>query len=502
MEQITITQEEYGRISDYLPRHEGKGYTKIQAVFMTQTRITTASIHIRMVERTEELVISEEEARKLLPSEYSTKKVENDKGELETAYVSRKGAQLKITSQVRAHLQRVFFPDQFAPELSNIIFAKPADIVLPPAKSLPDYIGMFSFLEGSPQYMTTTPGGTKTFCIMSYIFPMMAIDGMVSAYDVYTELMDQGVKCCEPEETLAIYAKILDNLKIKTETTAGVFRPTAPEEKRMTRPEWLALAYTHLFSWCKTRSAGTRNFELALKKRLSTLRNVMGWRYFSEDDFIRDRLDFEALSESCQFFSFFPVLKSVVLSNLINLPGNFSIHLKMILKESQITVFNFVHTFLYDSPLTALHFNKDVTAELDTYIEIFEMIKSKYGQNWHYMKLVNPNEQLSAINRFPHLANAARAYVLAHAPQLKTMRQIVGMKQVPLLYVKQARIPVEKDFYNEKENMDLPGAIEIYNTRLSKNINKDKLTMEEFAKMMDNANKVNLESDLIEFFKS
>lgn len=108
-----------------------------------------------------------------------------------------------------------------------------------------------------------------------------------------------------------------------------------------------------------------------------------------------------------------------------------------------MTVFNMIHMFLEDEHLTVLHFNNEVVRDIPRFLDTLDSIKRIYGDNWPYMKIICPDDQQIAVNQYPRLAIAAKAWVLANAATISTLKNIVGMKLVSINWVKQAktRIP-------------------------------------------------------------
>lgn len=520
MEQVHVTINDFIAMKQAPEKVNPDKFIKVPAVFSTEANVLTGYIFMRRSERNKEM--TEEAASKLPSSKYRVVTVLNEDGKHVRKFYHHEMASCLVSEEMRNYAGRVFYPETFTPKkITNLAFSIVQDSTIPKAGYFEKSLSLLSVIPGAPKYFVPHPGGQDDYDLIAYIFPIMAIDGMSAAYDIYTEFPDDGVVVSGENraEGLATLSRFLLSqgvktkiVKVQVKTTDGKegvkddLETDMPGAKPMTQAEWFALAYTHIFSWCKTRStaagADTKNFELAVRRRLGTMKQVLGLKYLDETKFLQTRVEFDALAKSYQHFNYYPGLKSTILTNLLNLPGAFAGHLKMILRESQLTVFNMIHTFLYDADLTVLHFNSEIIAEVPKYITVFETIQTMYGRNWPYLKLVNPNEQMTALNQFPHLANAARAFLLVNSPSTKTLRNIAGMKTIPLRYVKQAKVYLNADHYSHAKTLDFDACVALYKDHLKKVIKTDKLDRETMMKMIEDADKGAIDQDLIDFFNA
>lgn len=110
----------------------------------------------------------------------------------------------------------------------------------------------------------------------------------------------------------------------------------------------------------------------------------------------------------------FPKLKftlfSVVLKNVDNGVND---HIRLLLRDSQLTIFSCIYEFLRSPIKTMAHLCPTVVQQGLSWHAIFSDMEQTYGDLWHYYKLFEPNSARTAQANCPVLARAAWMFAVA-----------------------------------------------------------------------------------------
>lgn len=489
--------QEYDPIADCVPANIPK-LVKVRVYLKTEEKWFPVSLRYEPCLE-QGSVVSDGDRVKF--KNYQCQSVANDDGT--TTWVRSPYERIFYDPNVKQYADKLFSGIDITYTAINLGYKPVDDVEIPTANEAEVLIKYMGYLPGCPKMLVSDGVTNKVYCVFSYLFPVFQLKGMLNAYDVYCRFPDKGVNLWdEPElSDLMVRTKALTLRNgIPTELNdKGVLAVTKGFPLSLTEQEWQAMAYTVIFTWSKTKT-NLANFKIALEKRLSTLQSVMHWRSFDVRAFMEARLNPDELVGSGTYFDTFPRLKSTIISQLLLDDSPFASHLCFILKESQLTVFNMMLLFVRDADMTCLHAQAEIIREVPGFVETFKKIKSIYGVNWPYLKLIDPLTQITAQNKFPLLTEAARAWTLVTSPDTKTLKNIYGMSKIRPNYVRLAQAPIAMgDDTGEALTVD---QIRSSYAKIGRSKHIADITKEMLDARISEALKSDMRQDLQDFFQS
>lgn len=145
-----------------------------------------------------------------------------------------------------------------------------------------------------------------------------------------------------------------------------------------------------------------------MESRLSALRAHLRAFDFPDPADVKQLLPQEVIQAISNTLSMFPRLKftlfSVVLKDVDN---GINDHIRLLLRDSQLTIFTCIYEFLRSPIKTMAHLCPPVVQQALSWHAVFISLEETYGELWHYYKLFEPNSARTAQANWPVLACAA-----------------------------------------------------------------------------------------------
>lgn len=293
------------------------------------------------------------------------------------------------------------------------------------------------------------------FDVIAYLSTLAPITNMVQDMERYSDEPDTGVAVkvyshydCIPEgfedldEPTKNKIDERNQLVMALGNAFGIPAVDGREHPQVEEETLLAYAYCNVFCLIKT---GTEvNMKLALTNRLRALKNALKLRNFDAEGFLNNKIDIGQCARIYSDMGLMPRLKSLIFSCILSNDTPFNSHIKLILKEAQLTVFNLIVHFIYAQKVTLLHVLEEISDEFDVFLDAMENLKHRYGKCWPYCKLVNPDETLATLSRFPHLSNAGKAYAFAQGGS-ESIKNLQGMRAVPTHYFRYSKMTISDE---------------------------------------------------------
>lgn len=204
-----------------------------------------------------------------------------------------------------------------------------------------------------------------------------------------------------------------------------------------TNEELKGLGYIVLLMMIKPKGSEGRTTTAFLTARLGALASSMGSEMRIQK--MIEAFSMEELNDLQQKMSFFPNFKAQVYRAIFMGSGEASDHIKMILKEANMTMFAMMYKFVVAHP-TALHFNARVMREIAQFIEIVGLLKGIYGEAIGYFKLINPTSQMTSATKFLALGEAALSWTSVDDPSSQaSLEKLKGRSKVNARYIELAK---------------------------------------------------------------
>lgn len=288
------------------------------------------------------------------------------------------------------------------------------------------------------------------FQLMAFLVPLVRIPGFLNALEEYKNFPDKDIEFIPPHIVTPEHPERPegDELRgavgkefMKIRTVFQVEKPEGRAIHTVLSKEADLVALTFTFIYAMTKSGDERNVIKALTARLSALRNSLKLEELVVEDFIAQFIgknDIKAINDT---LSFYPNLKAMIFSSILAFDTPFNNYIRLILKESQLTVFNLIVKFCTESDLTALHINPKVMKDYPGFSRAYSKLQRRYGRAWPFCKLIHPTEELATLNKFPNLAMAAKAHAFT-VLNMTTLRNLKGMEAIPPSYFSHCKIPL------------------------------------------------------------
>lgn len=248
------------------------------------------------------------------------------------------------------------------------------------------------------------------------------------------ETMDQGRELTPAERDQCEYGRKAMQI------TAKCLRVNAENRDTFKKDQAYALCFANIYFMVKTGAAN--QLRTALEKRLAAMKSALSLADLDVAEFINHFIAFDEYKRTFETLSFFPKLKSVIFSNILSNSDDFNNHYKLILKESQFTVFNLIVSFVQQSEITLLHVQREVADEYEKFFWRMRLYETGMDRAGPFCKLVNPGESLGTLSHFPHLSTAARAAAFLKSPSLRNLK---GTADVPAMFYQLAGRTISVD---------------------------------------------------------
>lgn len=149
-------------------------------------------------------------------------------------------------------------------------------------------------------------------------------------------------------------------------------------------------------------------YNQVIESRLSSLRAHLRAFDFPDPADVKQLLPQEVIQAISNTLSMFPKLKftlfSVVLKDVDN---GINDHIRLLLRDSQLTIFTCIYEFLRSPIKTMAHICPPVVQQALSWHAVFTYLEETYGDLWHYFKLFEPNSARTAQANWLVLSCAA-----------------------------------------------------------------------------------------------
>lgn len=128
-----------------------------------------------------------------------------------------------------------------------------------------------------------------------------------------------------------------------------------------------------------------------------------------------------------EVLSFFPKIKQAVFIQVINSEGPLPSHVRDLMKGTQLTTITMIHEFLSTEEPTMLHIHRPVAVDAQNFLRVWLEMQKKYGANWVYFKLIDPQGTATSTRQLEVIGSAAYSWAMVTKGQeslgrLKSMR--------------------------------------------------------------------------------
>lgn len=229
----------------------------------------------------------------------------------------------------------------------------------------------------------------------------MCIPGFRDAYENYLEDPDNGVEVIQ-EEVNALGFLSRYELSVK------------PVSDMLSMASFFCTAYI-VALLCNKKIVIESQYSEVISKRIAALRKDQGYHSVNVED-VKGKLIQSQMMKLSDCMTFLPKFKAMVNQVIILSTSPVWQHIKLILKDSQMTAYIFIHDFLSHETKTQLHLSHQVMIEACKWLESFKTLTSLYKGNWRYYKLLEPEGSLTNITDMKNLANAALSFLTVHTP--------------------------------------------------------------------------------------
>nr|QEM39172.1 nucleoprotein [Guadeloupe mosquito mononega-like virus] len=333
-------------------------------------------------------------------------------------------------------------------------------------------------------FLFSRPDGIPHFEINVYLATLMFLPYFYEEYEDYT-LSPDRVVTFQGDETVG--AGVEEAVDVIWREYNGRVGAVPCERGAKTEDEWEYIIFCLIFAMGKSVSgaAGERGdrFNMIYRKRLEVLKQAKNDATMNVDAFLGTHVNPDDLMNLHEHLSYYPILKGTILGLVMLAPDTVATNLKMMLREHQLSVFCAIEKFMATKDLTALHLLPEVAQHYRVFWDTLVQMRTRFGINgWKYVKILDPNTQATAAARFPHLAVAARAWIVAQ-PDCGTFGNVVAKAAIPAHYAHKATIRVPERFIRENP-MELD-AIREAMLQSGMNIDPAELTDEEWRKIVN-----------------
>lgn len=247
---------------------------------------------------------------------------------------------------------------------------------------------------------------------------MMTLPGFGDAYEYYADDHDEGVIVSkgDPQDEENYDQALVEANIIPTDGTPG---PQA-----MSESEAKAIAYLVLLFMSK-KLVNSEQYEKVMEARVKAMCLALGY-YEVPLSTLKRLLHYEDVKDLADKMSFFPKFKVIVYQTVLIDLSPYCLHIRGILRESQMTIFNFIFFFICNPLKTQLHTARIIFREMKIWIAKYKLLKEMYGDNWLFYKLLEPQGMISSVTDIPNLASAALSYIYVHRNTGGTQMNIQG----------------------------------------------------------------------------
>lgn len=213
-------------------------------------------------------------------------------------------------------------------------------------------------------------------------------------------------------DTYSDYLQFPDDGVTITPTAIGYY-DLLPNEVRFSKSELQVIAF--MVALCLNKSLINQNqYIQVMKKRVSAIKHALSAETVNVAT-IQTALPLTLLRDVHEKMSFYPRLKREIFVFLLTeTEGAIQEHMRLIFRESQLSIFTLIHQFVYSGIKTAAHIDSRVMMDLMVWIPVFKALFDRYGDCWQFYKLYEPAGTMTALNKWPTLGSAAVCHAIVH----------------------------------------------------------------------------------------